>query len=373
MSRLEFAPKLDDINVSDVKRGLGDFTPRADKHVSFAALKEALKKAGYKLGSARITVAGTLARSESGWWLEAEPSKQRFALEPGDLLKDVEPGASVDVTGDWRTLVENKAGREVIRLLEVRRLPVESRPPNELDGIQVSISGVPDIFLAPARATSPGLSVYKGGSLAPRYGFTRQHLQGLKVDRHSISLAASYTPTEFLQLEIEAPFHRTSFEEGNNSGTSSGAGNITLWSKYRFYRAVETWGDRQAALRIGVELPTGRSRARAGAGEIPGLSEFVRRQLGPVSGGLSLHTEVAYSQAKGRVVFTGNVEGILRSARDGFRMGHEARVNADLEYVLLPLKYRSPVNELFVRLETSYVYHDRGRLGGREVPGSSAS
>jgi len=46
VSRLNFAPKIDDIKVTDIKRGLGVFTPKADKPVSFAALRAALKKAG---------------------------------------------------------------------------------------------------------------------------------------------------------------------------------------------------------------------------------------------------------------------------------------------------------------------------------------
>ncbi|HYP29021.1 MAG TPA: transporter [Blastocatellia bacterium] len=382
MSRLEFAPNLDQINVTDIKRGLGEFTPRAGRHVSFAALKEALKKAGYRLDSARLSVEGTLARDESGWWLEAEASKQRFAVEASDLLKDVEPGARVEVTGDWRALdeskAESKARREAIRPTELRKLSGAGNTPGELStglsGIQVSLSGAAGArgsSPAPVRATSPGLTVYKGGALALRYGYTRQHLGGLKVDRHSIRLAASYTPTPFVQLEIEAPFHRTSFEGANDSGSGAGSGfgNVTLWSKYRFYRALETWGDRQAAVRVGVELPTGRGRA----GGLSGLPEFVSRQLGAVSGGLSLHTDVAYSQAKGRVILGGNIEAVLRSERDGFRMGHEVRVNTDLEYVLLPLKYRSPTRELFAILETTYVYHNRGRLRGERVPGSSAS
>ena len=42
------------------------------------------------------------------------------------------------------------------------------------------------------------------------------------------------------------------------------------------------------------------------------------------------------------MIFGGNVEAIARSERDGFRMGHEVRVNTDLEYVLLPRDYKAP-------------------------------
>ena len=66
-------------------------------------------------------------------------------------------------------------------------------------------------------------------------------------------------------------------------------------------------------------------------------------------------------------------EAIFRSERDGFRIGHEQRLNTDLEYVLLPLKYQTPGHELFAILETTYSYRDRGRIAGRPVPGSSSS
>lgn len=36
------------------------------------------------------------------------------------------------------------------------------------------------------------------------------------------------------------------------SGSGFGLGNITGWAKYRFFRTVETYGDRQAALRVGL-------------------------------------------------------------------------------------------------------------------------
>jgi hypothetical protein len=58
VSRLDFAPKMDEIKITDIKHGLGEFVPKPDKAVSFAALKETLKKAGYTLASADITVSG---------------------------------------------------------------------------------------------------------------------------------------------------------------------------------------------------------------------------------------------------------------------------------------------------------------------------
>jgi hypothetical protein len=99
----------------------------------------------------------------------------------------------------------------------------------------------------------------------------------------------------------------------------------------------------------------------------------VRQQLSPINGGLAFHTDVSFSQAHRRLIYGANVEATARSERDGFRMGHELRLNTDFEYVLLPVNYQSPGKELFALLETSYSYRGRGRLGGQEVAGSSAS
>ena len=154
-----------------------------------------------------------------------------------------------------------------------------------------------------------------------------------------------------LQLEAEIPLVHTRAVQGSLDFSDSGLGNITLWGKYRFFRKVEQWGDKQAAARFGLELPTGK-KDFAGAKQFA-APEFVRQQLSAINGSTSAHVEAAYSQAKGRLIFGGNVAGIFRSERDGFRLGHEFDVNTDLEYVVFPFKYRRPTKELFAILETS--------------------
>ena len=397
MSRLQFAPKLNEIEITDIKKGLGVFTPNPDKPVSFAALKAALKKAGYALDSAEITVAGTLRREGNSWWLVAEPSRQRFALEGADVEKTLAgtaPDTRVEITGDWKTEGSGASAREVVSPHAVKKAdgspaaaaargPEGSQAPAvrfEAAGFGASPSGPlfdpdteaePPAPAAPIRVTSPGLTVYKGGAVTPRLYFIRQHLGGLEVSRQVFQLSVSYTPTQRTQLEVEVPVSRTSFDDGAREGSGLGLGNVTLWAKYRFYRTVKTYGDRQAAARFGLELPTGRKNAPS-AGEV-NAPAFVRQQLTPINGGLSPHIDVSFSQAGGRFIFGGNVEGVLRSERDGFRTGHEVRVNTDLEYVLLPFKYEQPGGELFLVLETSFVHRGRGRLGGRAVEGSKST
>ncbi len=176
----------------------------------------------------------------------------------------------------------------------------------------------------------------------------------------------SYTPTPKLLVEAEIPVTRVSFKDATTGG-GWGVGNIIISGKYRFFRQVEAWGDRQAALRFGLELPTGNTSA-PGEQQLQATA-FVRQQLSPISGGLSPHLDLTYSQAKGRFIFGGNVEGVLRSERVGFRLGHELRINTDLEYVLFPRKYDRPGGEVFAILESNLIRRGTGRIAGAPCRG----
>lgn len=385
MSRLDYAPKLKEIELTDIKKGLGVFTPKPDKPVSFAALKATLKSAGYVLDAADITVAGTLGKEGDVWIVTVNPSGQKFVLEGAAAVAGVDVGSPIEVTGDWKTVGKGTAAREVITLAEKKQashvkangdlFAVRFTPARFTTGGGESTNSVdapePAKPPAPIRVTSPGLTVYKGGAITPRLYLIRQSLGALKVDRQVVDVSVSYTPSPRVQLEAQVPISRTSFHDDLTSGSETGLGNITLWTKYRFFRQVKTYGDRQAAARLGLELPTGKKDA-------PDQSQinapaFVRQQLTPINGGFSPHLDLAFSQAGGRFIFGGNAEVIFRSERDGFRMGHEQRVSTDLEYVVLPRDYTKPGNELFLILETTFVHRGTGRLNSQTVVGSKAT
>ncbi|HBB88450.1 MAG TPA: hypothetical protein DC047_12625 [Blastocatellia bacterium] len=401
VSRLDYAPKLKEIQVTDIKKGIGVFTPKPDKPVSFAALKETLKKAGYALAAANITLVGKLIKEDKAWALIVPASGQRFVLSGSDLDKVIvglAADSAVEIKGDWKTVVEGTSSHEVIvpnsailaqstsaprvaffgtnrprpsmRFVSAKFVASDADPfayvaeASELPGTTAKPA-------APIRVTSPGLTVYKGGAVTPRLYFIHQHLGNLSVDRQLLDVSVSYTPSPRVQLEIEVPVSRTSFANGTTSGSGTGLGNITAWSKYRFFRKVKTYGDRQAAVRFGLELPTGKKDAPTQLQlNVPA---FVRQQLTPISGGLSPHFDLAFSQAGGRFIFGGNAEAILRTERDGFRMGHEVRVNTDTEYVLLPRHYAAPGHELFLIMETTFVHRAPGRLAGASVSGSNST
>ena len=380
MSRLDYAPKLKEIELTDIKKGLGVFTPKPDKPVSFAALKATLKSAGYVLDAADITVAGTLSKEGEAWIVTVNPSGQKFVLEGPNVDRVVagtEAGAPIEINGGWKTAGQGTGAREIITPAENKQALRKSS--DDLYFAQfIPAKFVTDDLpaevakpLAPIRVTSPGLTVFKGGAITPRLYLIRQHLGPLKVNRQMVDVSLSYTPSPHLQLEAEVPISRTSFHDANQSGSGVGLANISVWAKYRFFRQVKTYGDRQAAARFGLELPTGKKDAPSQT-QI-NVPAFVRQQLTPINGGLSPHFDLAYSQAGGRIIFGGNAEVVFRSERDGFRMGHEQRLNTDLEYVLLPRDYQKPGGELFLILETTFVHRGTGRLNSAPVPGSNAT
>jgi hypothetical protein len=376
VSRLDYAPKLKEIELTDIKKGIGEFTPKPDKPVSFAALKATLKSAGYVLSAADITITGTLNKEGDAWVVTINPSGQKFVLEGATVahaVAGVEAGSPVEITGDWKTAGQGNSAREVITPAKESQASLR-RMSSDVYFVPATfseVSGEPAKPLAPIRVTSPGLTVYKGGAITPRLYFIRQHLGALKVSRQLVDVSVSYTPSPKLQLEAEVPISRTWFRDGVTSGSGVGLANITVWSKYRFFREVETYGDKQAAVRFGLELPTGKKEA-------PGQSQinvpaFVRQQLTPINGGLSPHFDLAFSRARGRLILGGNAEAVFRTERDGFRMGHEQRLNTDLEYVVLPRDYKRPGGELFLILETTFVHRGTGRLNSTPVSGSKAS
>lgn len=398
VSRLDYAPKLKEIEITDIKKGLGVFVPKADKFVSFTALKETLDKAGYALDSADITITGKLIRENDKWLLLNESSGQKFFLEGKTLDKltaGIEPDSAVEIVGIWKTVGEKKSAQEFVELQTMKKPEkaataktvsliknVVEREKSTIRFIATNFAEssvlpiadeaeIKDKPLAPIRTTSPGLTVFQGGAVTPRFYFIKQSLGDLDVYRQVLDVSVSYTPTKKLQLEAEIPFSRTSFDDGVNSGSGFGLGNITLWGKYRFFRKVKTYGDRQAALRFGLELPTGKKTAPTV--QQVNAPAFVREQLTPINGGFSPHLDVSFSQAGGRFIFGGNIEGILRTERDGFRLGNELRLNTDFEYVLLPIDYQKPDKELFLILETTLMTRSNGRLGGIKMPGSSST
>jgi len=110
VSRLEFAPGTDAMEVTEIERGRFVFPPRAGVAVSRALLDETITDAGYEIEIARAEIRGTL---EGDSVLLAGVTGQRFRLEWAEGVEPPTPGgAPVTVFGVWTA----GAGGEAIRV-----------------------------------------------------------------------------------------------------------------------------------------------------------------------------------------------------------------------------------------------------------------
>lgn len=368
MSRLEFGPDTSQVEITDLKKGLGVFRPKPGKAVSLTQLANALKDIGYKLADAIITLSGTLERSGEDWIVRSSDAKQLFILR-GDKVREVAErigaGKGVRLRGKWQAEFNGSEQREIIINAEVEAIP--GLPPAEPPAASAALPA--PIFATPIRTTSPGTIVYRGGAVVPRWNLIKQSLGDLDVSWNILKFGLAYSPTPRTLVEAEIPYVHTSFRSGSISGSASGLGNIIVWGKYRFYRTLAEWGDRHASARFGLEFPTSANNHFLNSG----LPAAVRRQMQPGSGGVSPHLELSYSSGVKRFVYGGSVEQIIRTERDGFHPGHELRANADFEYIFLPRDYRQPTKELFGLLEITYLHRGKAQLHGVSVAETGAN
>lgn len=105
VSRLEFGPKANEMEVTDIATGHFVFRPVTGEKVSFAALNKAIENAGYEIEAAGITVTGTVADDRH---LET-PDGQVFELTAADpvgkeRLDALEAGSEATLSGAWKAV-----------------------------------------------------------------------------------------------------------------------------------------------------------------------------------------------------------------------------------------------------------------------------
>ena len=115
--RLDFAPDIKDMKVSDIESGRFVFTPRPGKPVSLTALRTAVTKAGYEIEGTWVEVSGTLI--EDGR-LRGPETGQLFRLEGEERLRTLrekaDPAGRVSAAGVWKVA----DGQETVLLEEPR-------------------------------------------------------------------------------------------------------------------------------------------------------------------------------------------------------------------------------------------------------------
>lgn len=126
VSRLEFAPGTDAMEVTDIERGRFVFPPRPDVPVDRARLETTVSDAGYEIETAWAEVRGTL---EGDTALVAGGTGQRFRLAWGEEAAPPSPLPSGPVTlfGRWTA----RDGAQALRVERVGEGPESPRGERE--------------------------------------------------------------------------------------------------------------------------------------------------------------------------------------------------------------------------------------------------
>lgn len=102
MSRLEFGPDTDAIEVIDIETGRMVFAAVPAIPVALRELTLTIHSAGYEIARASLTARGVL-RDDLRLWVPDAEQELRLAGAEERLreLRDIAPGASIVVAGTW--------------------------------------------------------------------------------------------------------------------------------------------------------------------------------------------------------------------------------------------------------------------------------
>ncbi len=222
---------------------------------------------------------------------------------------------------------------------------------------------------APLRTPSPGTGVYHGVGVNGRFTLGEERSDdGLELGEAIAAVDVKYTPATSWSFAVTVPYvERTAKARDGRETRLSGLGDVKLSGKYRFFRQLGRWRDRQAAVGFGVELPSGARRKLAADA---GLPLALREVVQPGSDSTDFFADLSYQQARGRYVQAAAIGYRRNGEGGGYRFGDEARLDLDAEAIVLPRKYEVPGHEVFALLEASIVHREADELRGTRVPGT---
>ena len=215
-------------------------------------------------------------------------------------------------------------------------------------------------------------TLFGGFSLGvAEFRFTRETGAGQEVNVFEEVLTGVHAVTGDLTLGLTLPAVQKEVEFKTSSGktsqvTSSGLGDLSLVSVYRFYRRDVPRATTQFSIIGGVKAPTGStSRRDRNAPALTGTaSKRVPRPLQPGSGSWDGIVGITGFQNLDRLSFYGSVQGKINSEDDNFRFGNKLHYDFTVDYVTLAER------NLFFVLELNGVHAWRNKENGTKVRNS---
>lgn len=145
-----------------------------------------------------------------------------------------------------------------------------------------------------------------------------------------------------------------------------GIGDMSLLVKYRFYKKDGFLQSRQLALQVGLKLPTGADDLTSSDGNR--LPQPL--QLG--SGSVDPSAVLVFTQARNRLIVSGDVGYLLTTEANNFENGNVFKYDAAVKFRFHPIRFsdENANKQHFIFLELNGVVRQRSSAAGREIANS---
>lgn len=150
------------------------------------------------------------------------------------------------------------------------------------------------------------------------------------------------------------------------SDTDFGLGDIALFAKYRFFKKDYYLNSRQVAFQIGLKLPTGADDLKDEQG-----NRFPQ-PLQLSSGSVDYRFILLFTEARNRLVFTGDAGYNLKTEANKFEFGDVFNYDFAAKFRVHPSRYtdKYPVNDLYVFLEVNGIVSQKSKINGNDIDDS---
>ncbi len=198
---------------------------------------------------------------------------------------------------------------------------------------------------------------FNGQALLPRYHHVTKQKGGRKLSQDIVSTKTVFGLHRNLTMALTVPYvNRRLRRSGSPTLRSQGLGDITLSGKYRYYQNSEVSKTTEAAILLGLELPTGRTDRRDHGMRLA-------QPLQPGSGSLDTILGTAFTHIDNRLLINADLFWKINAKADNFRFGDTYRFDVGAQYRIYPERYeRSDQLTVLLIAELNGSYAEQNRL-----------
>ncbi len=201
---------------------------------------------------------------------------------------------------------------------------------------------------------------FSGQGLIPRIAHLRRSGRGSTLSVWEGSVGAVYGIDEATTISLRVPYLSKSLRQPDPGGsgmrtlTSEGFGDVLVMGKRRLFQELGPARTTEASLLFGVEVPTGSTSQRDAGMRLP-------RPLQPGSGSWDPTFGGAFTRLDGRWLVNADALVKFNTGANGYRFGHQLRMDIGAQYRLIPAKY-----ERFDETTVNLVLEANARYAGMD-------